>query len=130
MLLTPVKEGKIELIAACDGLFLADVEKLRAVNGLGEIMIATRHSHFPVRKGDKLAGTRVIPLTIREEKLAEAKDLVGDAPLLGIRPFLHKKIGIITTGNEIYHGRIQDTFTPVLLKKLEEQTPRSSATPS
>ena len=48
---TQPKEGKIELIADCDGLFLVDVDRLRAVNGLGEIVIATRSSGFVVKKG-------------------------------------------------------------------------------
>ena len=66
---TPVKEGKIELIADCDGLFRVDVPRLNAVNDVEELMIATRHTDTAVRKGDKLAGTRVIPLVVREEVL-------------------------------------------------------------
>ena len=58
---TEPKEGKIELIAEVDGLFLVDLERLRAVNSLGDMMIATRASGFMVKKGDKLCGTRVIP---------------------------------------------------------------------
>ena len=38
-----VKEGKIELIADCDGLLKVDTERLNAVNALGEMMIACRH---------------------------------------------------------------------------------------
>ena len=57
-----VKEGKIELVADCDGLLTIDSERLYAVNDIEELMIATRHGHTPVKKGDKLAGTRVIPL--------------------------------------------------------------------
>ena len=52
-----VKEGKIELIADIDGVLKIEREKLRKVNSLGEIMIASRHGDFPVKKGDKLAGT-------------------------------------------------------------------------
>lgn len=120
MLPSPVKEGKIELSAACDGLLLIDVKRLQAINAIGEIMIATRHSHFPVKAGDKLAGTRVIPLTIREEKLQLAKVLAGDQPLLSLQPFTSKKVGLVTTGNEVYYGRIKDTFTPVIREKLAE----------
>ena len=58
---TPVKEGKIELVADCDGLFRVDVDRLDAVNEIEEIMIATRHTNTAVRKGDRLLGTRVIP---------------------------------------------------------------------
>ena len=46
---TAPKEGKIELVADEDGLLLADVERLRAVNRLGEMMIATRSSGFWAR---------------------------------------------------------------------------------
>ena len=59
---TDPKEGKIELIADCDGLFTVDSRRLLAVNSLGEMMIATRHGNLPVKAGDKLAGTMVIPL--------------------------------------------------------------------
>ena len=62
-----VKEGKIELKAACDGLFLVNSEKLIAVNTVEDIMIATRKGGTAVRKGDKLAGMRVIPLIIRRK---------------------------------------------------------------
>lgn len=120
MVPSDVKEGKIEVLAARDGLLKVDVERLRQVNALGEMMIATRHGNFPVKKGDKLAGTRVIPLVIAEEKMEEAKTLCGDTPLLELKPFAPKKVGIITTGNEVFYGRIEDTFTPVLEKKVEE----------
>ena len=41
---TEPKEGKIELIAERDGLFMADLERLRKLNALGEIIISTRFS--------------------------------------------------------------------------------------
>lgn len=115
-----VKEGKIEIIAGIDGLLKIDVDKLRAVNSLGEMMIATRHENFPVNKGDKLAGTRIIPLIIEEEKMKKAKELCGDEPILSIKPFVHKKVGIVTTGNEVFYGRIKDTFGPVVMDKVKE----------
>ena len=64
-----VKEGKIELSAECDGVFRINREKLRAVNSFGQMMIASRHGDFEVKKGDKLAGTRIIPLVIEKEKM-------------------------------------------------------------
>ena len=115
-----IKEGKIELIADCDGLFRVDIERLDAINELDEIMIATRHTNYAVKKGDKLAGTRVIPLIIEETKLEEAKKIAGDKPLLELLPYKHMKAGIVTTGSEVYHGRIKDTFTPVIINKLKE----------
>lgn len=115
-----VKEGKIELIAECDGVLKIDREKLNRINSLGEMMIASRHGDFPVKAGDKLAGTRVIPLVIEKEKMDRAKEEAGSVPIFMLLPYQKRKAGIVTTGNEVYHGRIQDTFTPVIEEKLSE----------
>ena len=115
-----VKEGKIELSAECDGVLKIGREKLRAVNSFGQMMIATRHGDFPVKKGDKLAGTRIIPLVIEKEKMDEVRELAGDEPIMKVVPYKAHKVGIVTTGNEVYYGRIEDTFTPVVRSKVEE----------
>lgn len=112
-------EGKIELTAQVDGLFTLDRQRLYAVNSLGEMMIATRHAG-PVKKGDKLAGMRVIPLVIEKEKMAEARETAGNTPLLTLTPYRALKVGLVTTGSEVYYGRIQDQFTPVIKAKLAE----------
>ncbi|MCR5785163.1 MAG: molybdopterin-binding protein [Eubacterium sp.] len=115
-----VKEGKIELIADCDGVLKINREKLLAVNSLGEMMIASRHGDFAVKKGDKLAGTRIIPLVIEKEKMDRAILAAGSEPLFNVCPFKKKKVGIVTTGNEVFHKRIEDTFTPVIIDKVTE----------
>ena len=117
---TAPKEGKIELIAECDGLFMADTDRLFKINALGPMMIATLPSGILVKKGDKLAGTRVIPLVIEKDAMEQAKKLAGDTPLLRLLPFKPKKFGVVTTGNEVFHGRIKDTFTPVIIEKMAE----------
>lgn len=117
---TEIKEGKIELVADCDGLLKIRRDALLKVNSLGEMMIASRHGDFPVKKGDKIAGTRIIPLIIEQEKMDRARQAAGPEPIFSILPFRKKKVGIITTGSEIQKGLIQDTFTPVLREKLAE----------
>ena len=123
------KEGKKELFAECDGLLKVDEEGVRAINSAGQMMIASRHGDFPVKKGDRIAGTRVIPLVIEEEKLLavqkkiamlQGTDEGNIRPLYNILPFRHKKAAIIATGSEIQKGRIADTFTPVVIEKLSE----------
>lgn len=115
---TPVKEGKIELIADCDGLLQVDVERLNFLNGEDDIMIATRHTNTVVSKGGKLAGTRIIPLVIAEDKLRAVEARAGTQPLLTLTPWKRKTVGLVTTGSEVATGRIEDTFTPVLKDKL------------
>ena len=114
------KEGKIELTAEADGLLLVDTERLRAVNALGDMMIATRAGGFPVKKGDKLCGTRVIPLVIEKAKMEQARKAAGPDPLLQLIPFRPRPFGVVTTGSEVKKGLIQDAFTPVLADKLAE----------
>ncbi|MDR2923567.1 MAG: molybdopterin-binding protein [Treponema sp.] len=114
------KEGKIELLAEIDGLLLVDTCALRRVNSLGGMVIAARVSGFPVKKGGKLCGVRVIPLVIEKEKMERARQAAGDSPLLKLLPMKPKKYGLVITGSEVYHNRIQDTFTPIIQEKLEE----------
>ena len=115
-----IKEGKIELIADCDGLLKIRRDALLAVNRLGEMMIASRHGDFPVKKGDKIAGTRIIPLVIEKSKMDRAVEAAGSEPIFSILPYHTKKVGIVTTGSEVQKGLIKDTFTPVLTEKLSE----------
>ncbi len=114
---TEPKEGKIELIADCTGLLKIDRAHLLKVNSLGEMMIASRHGGTAVRAGDKIAGTRVIPLVIEKQKMEEAKAYRG---IFEIKPFLKQKTAIIVTGSEVYKRRIKDAFTPVIKEKLAE----------
>ena len=115
-----VKEGKIELKADCDGLFVVDVERLNEINDIDQVIIATRHTNTPVHKGDKLIGTRVIPLVIEKAKMELVQEKAGETPLCALYPYVLKRAGIVTTGNEVFYGRIQDKFTPVVIEKLKE----------
>lgn len=114
------KEGKIELTAETDGLLKINREKLNLVNGMGQIVIASRHGNFPVRKGDKIAGMRVVPLVIEEDKMNCVREACKEEPVFQLLPMKKMKAGIVTTGSEVYKGRIEDKFTPVVKGKLEE----------
>ena len=117
---TEAKEGKIELIADRNGLLTIRRQGLQAVNSLGEMMIASRHGGFAVKQGDVLAGMRVIPLVISKAKMEAAKAAAGTEPLFNVLPFTAKTAGVVTTGSEVFKGRIADTFTPVIEDKLAE----------
>lgn len=115
-----LKEGKVDFFAACDGLLKIDKEALFDLNYVDEVMMATLHDNFVVKKGLKVAGTRVIPLLIHEDKLKEAKEVVGNRKIVNVVPFKPKKVGIVTTGNEVYYERIKDKFGPVIDKKVKD----------
>ncbi len=84
------------------------------------MMIATIHGDLPVKKGAKLAGTRIIPLVIEQEKMDAMQKAAGSEPILNVLPFHQKKFAVITTGSEVFKGRIEDKFTPILEAKLKE----------
>ena len=113
-----IKEGKINFNSSIDGILKVDSEKLFELNMLGEISFATLPNNIPVKKGELVGGARIIPLVIEKEKMDRAKSLIKD-PILNVRPYKKYKIGIITTGNEVFYGRIEDKFGPVILEKLK-----------
>lgn len=113
-----IKEGKINFNSSIDGILKVDSEKLFELNMLGEISFATLPNNIPVKKGELVGGARIIPLVIEKEKMDRAKSLIKD-PILNVRPYKKYKVGIITTGNEVFYGRIKDKFGPVILEKLK-----------
>ncbi len=113
-------EGKVQIIANTDGVLLIDSERFLKINSLEEIMAASRKGNFPVKKGDYLCGTRVIPLIVEEERLAKAEALKTDEDIMKVVPFKLRRAAIITTGSEVYKGLIEDKFTPVVERKLNE----------
>lgn len=121
MTATDVKEGKIELVAECDGVFQVDEDRFDAVNEMDDITIATLAQNMPVKKGMKLAGMRVTPLFIARDRMEEVRRTAGDKPLLRLLPYRRDlKVGVVTTGTEVFLGRIEDTFTPVIETKLNQ----------
>ncbi|MCK5779898.1 MAG: molybdopterin-binding protein [Psychrilyobacter sp.] len=114
-----IKEGKIEFYAKIDGLLKVNKEKLLELNMLGQISFATLPENIPVKKGEKIAGARVIPLIIKKSKMEGAKT-ISKEKLIQVMPFKKVKIGIVTTGTEVYTGKIIDKFGPIVKKKVEE----------
>ena len=112
-----IKEGKIEFLADKDGLLKIDKEKLLELNMLGEIIVSTLHNNTPIRKGEKIGATRVIPLIIDENKIIEAEELIKEK-IIRVDEIKTKRCAVITTGNEVYYGRIKDAFLPVIKQKL------------
>ncbi len=112
------KEGRIDLCAYIDGLFIGDTELLKKLNTHAEVCIASRLSGFPVKANEKCAGMRVIPLMVKKDLMEEIKAAAGGRHLFSVLPYKKFRCAVITTGSEVYTGRIKDTFTPVIEEKL------------
>ena len=115
---TEPSEGKVLLFADQRGMLRVDRGLLEQINSIGDLTIATLPDHYPVEPGARLASMRIVPLVTQERQMLEAEALCAQRPLLRLLPYREKKVGIVITGSEVYSGRIQDKFEPVLRAKL------------
>jgi molybdopterin biosynthesis enzyme len=112
-------EGKIKLLAAKDGLFGVNTAALAAFNMVDEVMCATLHNHTLVKKGELVAATRAIPLIMKRAPIERAAAIAQqNSAVLSVKPLRKAKVGLIITGNEVYHGLIEDHFAPILTEKV------------
>lgn len=114
-------EGKIAINAGCDGLLKINEEALYQFNLLGEVMCATLQTNTPVRKGENIAATRLIPL-VSERAIVEQAAAIAQAenPIIEVKELRKAKAGLVITGNEVFSGKIKDKFENVLREKLAE----------
>ncbi len=114
------REGKINLLAARDGLLMINTAALAAFNLVDEVMCATLHNHTLVKEGDLVAGTRAIPLVMKRAPVERAAAIGKQSgSVLSVRSLPNARVGLLVTGNEVYHGLIQDRFAPILTEKVE-----------
>jgi molybdenum cofactor synthesis domain-containing protein len=113
------REGKISLLAETDGLLQVNTATLAAFNLVDEVMCATLHNHTLVTRGELVAATRAIPLIMKRAPIERAAAIAREnGPVLAVKPLRHARVGLVITGNEVYHGLIQDRFAPVLAEKI------------
>lgn len=114
-------EGKINFTAEYNGLVDIDTDLLFKLNSLPDVIFGSVHTNQLAHKGRGLAGTRVIPLVVKEKVISKAEQLLADnSPLIQVHPLRPHNVGVIITGSEVYHGRIEDKFGPVIHNKFTE----------
>lgn len=117
---TAPSEGKVLLMADTRGMLRVDTALLREINSIGDITISTLPDHYPVEAGARLASMRIVPLVTKEEQIIAAEKLCAGRKLIDLRPYQHRKIGVVITGSEVYSGRIKDKFEPVVRRKMAQ----------
>ena len=113
------REGKIKLLAEKDGLFEVDTAALAAFNMVDEVMCATLHNHTLVKKGEQVAATRAIPLVMKRTPIERAAAIARqNGAVFSVQSLRRAKVGLVITGNEVFHGLIEDRFAPILTEKV------------
>ncbi len=113
-------EGKVDFLSATLGLLKVNITALEKINGIGSIILSTRHNHSVVRPGEIIAGIRTIPLIVREVKIEKVEEICRrKGRVLEILPFCKKSVGILVTGSEIFQKRIEDQSARIVKRKVE-----------
>ena len=118
--LTDPVEGRVNLVAEIAGVMKVDTELLNRFNALGDLILATLPSNSYVKKGDVLAGTRTIPVVVKEDLVKKAEAICQAKPIVTILPIPSRRVHLIVTGSEVFTGRIKDGFEPVVRRKVTE----------
>ncbi len=114
-------EGKVSFKPEFNGFLKVNKKLLNKVNETGDLCFATIQGDICVEKDALLGGCRIIPLMIKKEKIESVENIVkGKDPIIEIKPFKCFKTAVIVTGSEVYKGRIEDKFGPVVEKKIKQ----------
>jgi len=114
------KEGKVNFLAAQDGLLVVDEPRLEAFNLVPGVMCACRQGFSLLSRGRMLGGARAIPLYLPLADLKKALAVLRDGPLLQVLPLRQPRAGILVTGTEVLMGLVEDKFIPIITTKVEK----------
>jgi molybdopterin biosynthesis enzyme len=112
MEIRPAKEGKVNILSKVDGLVAVNNRLLAAMNRVEHVLFTVVPDNYPVRAGDIIAATRIVPLYISDDLLARAED-IGKKGIVRMLPFQRMKAGLVVTGTEVASGRIPDASARV-----------------
>ncbi|MBI9086000.1 MAG: trehalose-binding protein [Desulfobacterales bacterium] len=115
----PPREGKINLRTERSGLLVVDTDRLEAFNMVPGVMCAARKSYAVTGDNEEIAGTRAIPLYLPQRDFQAAMSVLGECPLFQVLLLKKARVGILVTGTEVFRGLIQDSFIPIIRKKIE-----------
>ncbi|WP_245589985.1 FmdE family protein [Desulfonatronum lacustre] len=115
----PPREGKVDLLAARDGLLTVERDRLEAFNLVPEVMCASRHDAVLVKQGMTVAGTRAIPLYLSRHRFLRAMSVLEPGPLFSVLPLRKAKAGVLVTGTEVFQGLVEDKFVPIVGSKVQ-----------
>jgi len=119
--MTSPSEGRVNLTAVASGLLKVNVKALKRINLIEDVVFTTLHTNTTVGRGQPVAGTRIIPLVTREDHVVRVESICRERkPVIEVKPLRPVTVGIVTTGSEVFHRRIEDKFGPVLRTKFAE----------
>jgi len=112
-------EGKVTFMSKIGGILKINLRLLHRINLSGNIVFSTLHRHTPCAPGMAVGATRIISLTAPEMQIEKIENWCGKyGPVIEILPYRTLNVGVVVTGNEFFHGRIEDRFDDRVGKKI------------
>lgn len=113
-------EGRVNILAQHEGLLKVNREAVTRINSVDYTVLSTLHGNRLVKADEILAGVKVVPLVVPGGTIDSVEKIAGEyQDIIAIKPLQPLKTAIITTGNEVFYGRIKDRFGPVLEEKIK-----------
>jgi hypothetical protein len=107
------------LVSSGAGVLKVNKEALCKINSIEGIYLSTLHGNHFIAAETPVGEMMVIPSKKDEKKIRDAEDICKEYQfIIEIRPLRKLRVGVITTGNEIFNGRIKDKFGPILKEKF------------
>jgi hypothetical protein len=110
------KQSRVNLIAGRRGLLRVDAARLTAMNCLYGMAIFSLPDRMTVDSGRIVAGAKIAPVAVGTDVLAEAERIAAGEPVVQVRPFLSKRVGVVTT--EGLEGRVRERFEANVRRKI------------
>ncbi|MBA2289483.1 MAG: hypothetical protein H0V98_03770, partial [Chloroflexia bacterium] len=115
----PPVQSRANLNSAGRGLLRIDSAAVTELNLLPGIAIFTTIDRLPVSEGHNVAGAKITPVAVPSATLERARAFVDslDGPIITIKPFVHRTVGVLAT--EGLSDKIRDRFEATVCRKLD-----------
>jgi carbon monoxide dehydrogenase subunit G/molybdopterin biosynthesis enzyme len=111
--------GRANLVATELGVFRVDAGRLRRVNEIEGLALATLPAHALVREGQVAATIKVIPFAVPEGSVRAAEAVAAEGgALLGVDPMPAREAALVLTGSRSAAERVRAAFEPPLRARL------------
>lgn len=115
--------GRVNLRTKVDGLLVVDEPRLRELNCVPGIAVATRRQHSvvgPRQETDNLATLKIIPFALPRMHLERAVEIIRREPhLLWLRPLpTAGRVAMLFVADEAVHDRLRADYMPPAEEKL------------
>jgi hypothetical protein len=117
--ITGPSEGKVTFHSKINGLLKINLPLLHRINLSRNIILSTLHQHTPCSPGMAIGATRIISLVAPEREIEKVENWCEKyGSVIEILPYRTLNVGVVVTGNEFFHGRIEDRFDDRVGKKI------------